>query len=490
VEECTLSTTRPARSRGLSTPRLEILEDRLVPSGWQPTAYDQQFLERLNDARANPAAYGASIGLDLSSIAPSVPLAMDPRLVAAATGHSQDMSDRNYFGHIDPNGNGPGVRIGNTGFPWTTFGESIAAGYTTPEATLKALIIDQGEPDLGHRLQLLAMQPIYQIQTQAGVGIVLNGSGQYKNYYTIDTAVTADTRPFITGVIYNDANHSGHYDAGEGLPGVTISVAGYGTFADFDSGGFSIQVNPGGRYYLTISGGGLPAPITQSIYVSTINVRLNFEISSLLASASLANWVAEVGQDLLHRPFQPGEIAGCVNALQLGESKNALVASILQMPDYIQLSETRWVQDVTSPLLGRAPTQAELASWVNALNHGMTQAGLVFGVYNYAHSQQSDSDWVSNLTSELLGRSITSTELSSWVAYFKKGGTRPWAAYSLWNSTGYKAVDSSHWLEELSQDTIHRNLTSSEMSYWVNYLLNGGTRASVAAAFTQCSEFR
>ena len=52
---------------------------------------------------------GRSIGftLDLSGVAPSAPLAMDPRLVSAARGHSLDMSARNYFGHIDPAGNGP-----------------------------------------------------------------------------------------------------------------------------------------------------------------------------------------------------------------------------------------------------------------------------------------------------------------------------------------------------------------------------------------------
>jgi uncharacterized protein YkwD len=490
VEESNLRSTQTARCRARVALRLERLEERLVPSGWQPSGTEQEFLERLNDARANPSAYGSSIGLNLSGVAASAPLAMDPRLVASARGHSQDMNDRNYFGHVDPNGNGPGVRIGNTGFPWTTFGESIAAGYATPEAALKALIIDQGEPDLGHRLQLLAMQPIYQIQTQVGVGVVLNGSGLYKNYFTIDTSVTADTRPFITGVVYNDANHNGVYDAGEGLSGVSVSVAGIGTFADFDSGGYSIRVNPGGLYQVTISGGGLPLPITQYVYVGIANARLNFEVSSTLALSPLATWVAHVGQDLLHRPFQPGEIAGCVAALQAGESKDALVGSILQMPDYVQVDQARWAQDVTTPLLGRSPTSAELASWVYALNHGMTHDGLVYGVFNYAHGPLSNSDWVSTLTSEVLGRAITSTELSTWMIYFQTSGTRPAIVHSLLNSSGYSSVDDSRWLQELGQDTLKRSLTTSEVNYWVNYLLSGGARGAVAAAFVQSVEFQ
>jgi len=58
------------------TPQLEQLESRLVPA-LTPTAVEQHFLEQLNVARANPAAYGASIGLNLSGVAPSQPLAFD-----------------------------------------------------------------------------------------------------------------------------------------------------------------------------------------------------------------------------------------------------------------------------------------------------------------------------------------------------------------------------------------------------------------------------
>src|SRR6516164_4308155 len=88
---------------------LEQLEARELLSA-DPLAVEQLFLEQLNDARANPAAYGTSIGLDLSGVAPSQPLAWDPRLIQAALGHSQDMNDRNYFSHVTPDGIDPGAR--------------------------------------------------------------------------------------------------------------------------------------------------------------------------------------------------------------------------------------------------------------------------------------------------------------------------------------------------------------------------------------------
>jgi hypothetical protein len=49
-----------------------------MPAGMQPTAAEQLLLQELNLARAQPAEYGASIGVDLSNVAPSAPLAFNP----------------------------------------------------------------------------------------------------------------------------------------------------------------------------------------------------------------------------------------------------------------------------------------------------------------------------------------------------------------------------------------------------------------------------
>src|SRR5262249_23945619 len=156
------------------------------------SAVEQVFLERLNDARANPAAYGATIGVNLGNVAPSPALAFDPRLVDAARGHSQDMNDRNYFDHNTPEGLTPWDRMTNAGFPWVSAGESIGAGYNPPEAALAALIVDNGNASLDHRRHLLAVDAMFQDQNQVGIGIVQGGTGAYGNYYTIDTASTAD----------------------------------------------------------------------------------------------------------------------------------------------------------------------------------------------------------------------------------------------------------------------------------------------------------
>ena len=86
----TRSTMR--RDRGLR-PSREELEARTLLSGYSPTAIEQLYLEELDDARFDPAAFGVSLGLDLSTVAPSQPLAMSTLLVescaAALAGHDR-----------------------------------------------------------------------------------------------------------------------------------------------------------------------------------------------------------------------------------------------------------------------------------------------------------------------------------------------------------------------------------------------------------------
>jgi hypothetical protein len=106
----------------------EWLEARSLLSGYSPTAIEQLYLEELNDARFDPAAFGDSLGLNLSAVTPAQPLAMSTLLVESARLHSQDMIAQNYFSHTSPDGMGPEQRIQATGFPGTGWAESIGKG--------------------------------------------------------------------------------------------------------------------------------------------------------------------------------------------------------------------------------------------------------------------------------------------------------------------------------------------------------------------------
>ncbi|MCK6629780.1 MAG: CAP domain-containing protein [Anaerolineae bacterium] len=100
------------------------------------------------------------------------PLAFDMLLAQAAEAHSQDMIDRDFFDHINPDGLDPGDRLDDVGYVWSNFGETLGAGYTTPEAMLNGWLNSSG-----HRNILLSSN-----FTEIGLGYVIGGD--YGYYWT------------------------------------------------------------------------------------------------------------------------------------------------------------------------------------------------------------------------------------------------------------------------------------------------------------------
>lgn len=58
-------------------------------------------------------------------------------LEKAATDHSKDMHEKNYFSHTSQDGRNPGQRITAAGYIWTSYGENIAFNYPTEEAVIQ-----------------------------------------------------------------------------------------------------------------------------------------------------------------------------------------------------------------------------------------------------------------------------------------------------------------------------------------------------------------
>jgi uncharacterized protein YkwD len=89
------------------------------------------------------------------------PLEWDDRLARVALEHSRDMSRRNYFGHVDPDGRGPFDRLAAAGIVWSAAGENVAAGYRGPRAVLDGWLASPG-----HRANLESPE-----FTRQGIGL-------------------------------------------------------------------------------------------------------------------------------------------------------------------------------------------------------------------------------------------------------------------------------------------------------------------------------
>ena len=110
------------------------------------------------------------------------PVTMESRLRAAAQGHSEDMALNDFFSHTGSDGSSPWDRIHAQGYQYSTAGENIAAGYSTPES-----VMDGWMNSPGHRANILNCDFVH-----IGVGYYYlandTGSTNYHHYWTQDFA--------------------------------------------------------------------------------------------------------------------------------------------------------------------------------------------------------------------------------------------------------------------------------------------------------------
>ncbi|MCB9797115.1 MAG: CAP domain-containing protein [Alphaproteobacteria bacterium] len=110
---------------------------------WSPAAeaLEEGMLEAVNEARAE----GGRCGDD--DFGPADPLSLSVELRCAARLHSQDMAEREFFDHVNPDGDDPGDRATAAGYTWTSVGENILEGvgwYNDVESGLAAWMESPG----------------------------------------------------------------------------------------------------------------------------------------------------------------------------------------------------------------------------------------------------------------------------------------------------------------------------------------------------------
>jgi hypothetical protein len=271
-----------------------------------PTADEQQVLEVINRARANPWAEGARLGIDITEglsaldaalVGVRPPLAMNKALLSSARGHSQDMWTNAYFAHNSSKGTvTPGQRMATAGYVFSGssgWGENIAISTSDTAAQMEDLLmIDSMIPDRGHRINLLDIYtpPYFR---EIGVGyyvaaipqsITVNGiTGQYQNFITQDFAYSSNSGPFVVGVVYDDTGGLNFYAQGKGISGVTITpTAGSASFAvTASAGGYAFPVATSGTLTVVPSGGGIAwGPMIQKkALLGGDNVKIDFKKS-------------------------------------------------------------------------------------------------------------------------------------------------------------------------------------------------------------------
>lgn len=103
---------------------------------WQQAG--QEILALVNATRARPRTCGDR------AFGPAGPLGWNPLLGQAAFAHSDDMAQRHYFSHQQPDGTVPADRATRAGYRWRVVGENIASGQRTPAEAMAAWLDSPG----------------------------------------------------------------------------------------------------------------------------------------------------------------------------------------------------------------------------------------------------------------------------------------------------------------------------------------------------------
>ncbi len=118
---------------------------------------EEQLIDLINAERVR-------LGLDALSV--------NPVLMQVAEAHSQDMVNRNFFDHVNPDGQDPGDRLDEAGYAWWYCGENIGRGYSTAQA-----MFDGWKKSPGHWANMVSTN-----YTEIGIGYV--AGGRYGYYWT------------------------------------------------------------------------------------------------------------------------------------------------------------------------------------------------------------------------------------------------------------------------------------------------------------------
>jgi hypothetical protein len=231
----------------------------------QANVYEQLNLELINAERKKVGAQ---------------PLAFDSNLNTAAERHSDWMLDNDIFSHTGMNGANAGARMTQAGYKFSgswSWGENIAwrttsnpSGFSDEIQKLHSQLMNSS----GHRANIL--NPNFK---EIGIGFDVGSFKQYSSVamLTQDFAKTA-SKPFLTGVAFDDKDNDRFYDINEALAGITVSARNNTTGATTTTdtgiaGGYELEL-PAGSYTVTFSDDELQASSYQ-VTIGTRNVKLD-----------------------------------------------------------------------------------------------------------------------------------------------------------------------------------------------------------------------
>lgn len=274
---------RASKSDAIRKLVFERFAERLLCAA-DTAAMATELVYQLNRHRvASPKIMNEGTG-DIKTITGTQPLAVNRDLRQAASEYANDMAELNFFSHLHPQtGVTANLRVRQAGYELASWlgdddnnVELLAGGNTLvdPAAALAELLASNETSNQSRGDALLGVDEAFAAHQEIGVGFGKRPESAFENYWVIELGHRAAADRFLTGVVYDDINSNGQFDAGEGIAGVEVGSGALMTRSD-NTGAYSLRVGSG-IHYVIASGDSLGSPIEQAVIVRDDNVQVDF----------------------------------------------------------------------------------------------------------------------------------------------------------------------------------------------------------------------
>jgi hypothetical protein len=216
------------------------------------------------------------------------------------------------------------------------------------------------------------------------------------------------------------------------------------------------------------------------------------------ASAEYANdctiWLHQAYQDLLGRAISTSENSNWLAWLQQtpGATLDSVAHDILDSYEYHLRLWSGWVQGAYQPYLHRAAAASEVTMWDNCFRSGMTQATFLADILNSSEYQAhvtSTSQFVTSLYINLLGRAPAAAEVSSWLNLVQSGVSRSAMVAGILASGEYQWRQDILSAAQIYTACLGRQASSSELNSWGTLQLDGLPFETVQALILDSGEY-
>jgi hypothetical protein len=345
------------------------------------------------------------------------------------------------------------------------------------------------------------------VSTGAG-NDVINVKGDQNSYIDVgdgnDTVITgngnntvvagAGNNNIATGsgndtIILSGVNHTDVVNTGAGYD--VVQLDGVRTDYDFTTGNsYNVQLT-------APTGAGQTAAITDAEFLTFVDADDNISTVALAhnetEAAALRLFEGVLGRDADATGAQ--SYTAQVNA---GVSLTEVASAFLNSAEYSAAANTSFVSGLYSDLLGRdvGEDTAGLQSWLSVLANGGSKVDVVAGIATSQEAISQDTSngtYVESLYDLALGRDSDEAGLNSWVTQLVNGASRAEVAAGILGSSEAAAKSTDDFITNLYVNALGRTEAQADADVagkagWVEALANGATQADVAVGIVGSQE--